>query len=128
MTHKGVRSAGRKYTRELRCVEYAPRRGNQHEARNDEDIAQDMKWTQMRIGLPAEQHLEKMPCIMREPVDVRVSGLQPAGKEVDRERKAVHLREQRDDEGTEGAKGAPVASGLRLEEGEGEHDEYRRID
>jgi hypothetical protein len=35
-----------------------------------------------QIGLPAQQHFKQVSGIVREPVDIRVSGLQPPGQEV----------------------------------------------
>src|SRR3546814_16453841 len=46
----------------------------------------------------------------------------------DRQGEAVHLGEERDEEGAEGTERAPVALGLRLEGAEGEEDEDRRVD
>src|SRR3546814_180128 len=87
-----------------------------------------MERPEMRVGLPAEQHLEQMPGIVREPVDFGIAALQPAREKVDRQGEAVHLGEERDEEGAEGTERAPVALGLRLEEAEGEEDEDRRVD
>lgn len=54
--------------------------------------------------------------------------LQPSRQEVQRKGKAVHLSEERDKEGTQGAERPPVAGSLRLEEGEGEEHKDHRID
>ncbi|MCY1301984.1 hypothetical protein D9M70_516220 [compost metagenome] len=82
----------------------------------------------MRVGPPAEQLLEKVSCIVREPVDAGIAALQPAGEQIDRQGKAVHFREQCDEESAECTERPPVTLCLRAEEGEGEDDEDRGID
>src|SRR6266511_3248929 len=87
-----------------------------------------MERAEMRVRTPAKQLFEQMSGIMREPVHARVAALQPAGEEIDGQREAIHLGEQCDEEGAERAERAPVAFRPRLEEAEGEKDEYGRVD
>lgn len=61
-------------------------------------------------------------------IPLTVPALKPARQEVDREREAVHFREERNQESAEGAKGPPVTACLRLEKAVGEQDEDGRID
>ena len=72
--------------------------------------------------------LKQMSGVMRQPIDTRIVALQPARQYIDSQRKAVHLSEQRNDEGAERAEGAPVPLCLRFEEGESEEDENGRVD
>ena len=44
-----------------------------------------------------------MAGVVRHQIEPRIACLQPPGEQVDRQREAVHLGEQRDDERTEGA-------------------------
>jgi hypothetical protein len=60
-----------------------------------------VKRAKVRVALPAEHHLEQMPGIVRKPIDVRVFALQPARQQVNRQRRAIHLGEQRHQEGAE---------------------------
>src|SRR3546814_20064207 len=82
----------------------------------------------MRVRLPAEQHLEEVPGVVRQPIDLRKAALQPARKEVDRPRKAVHLREQRHEKGAYRAEGAPIAGRAWTEDAEGEQTNDRGSD
>src|SRR5437762_261194 len=100
----------------LRVIERLPRGRQQDETAENRDDAQYMQDAEMRIAVQAEQRPPQMPGIVRERIDARIRARQPARKQVDRQREAVHLREQRDDEGRKGAKGTPVAAGLRLSE------------
>ena len=112
----------------LRVVKHAPRRRDDQESRDDEYVAQKMERPEVRIGLPTEQHLQQMPRVVGEPVDVRVAGLQPTRQEVDRQWKAVHLGEQRHEKCAERSERSPIARGQRLEERESEHDEDNGVD
>src|SRR6516164_2164585 len=69
-----------------------------------------------------------MSRIVRERVDARIGAANPSREEVDRKREAVHLGEQRDDEGRKGAERTPVAARLRLREAEGENDKHCGVD
>ena len=65
---------------------------------------------------------------MRQPIYIWIGGLQPTGKQIDRQWKAVHFGEERDEKRAKRAKAAPVTTCFRLEETEGEDDEDRRVD
>src|SRR6516162_1281011 len=69
-----------------------------------------------------------MPGLMRERIDPWISARDPARKQIDRQREPVHLGEQRNDEGREGAEGTPVAARLGLGKTEGENDEDGGVD
>lgn len=72
-----------------------------------------MEQPEIRIGFSAKRHFEQMPGVVREPVNIGKPALQPARQEVDGERKAVHLCEQRHQKCAERA---PVTAGARLKE------------
>jgi hypothetical protein len=55
-------------------------------------------------------------------------GLQPAGEEINGQRKTVHLDEEGDDEGGKSAERSPVEPGFRFDEAKGEKDKDGRID
>src|SRR3546814_1325083 len=93
-TDLGIGACSRGRVRLLGSVENAPRRSDKPEAAADEGEAQEMERPEMRVGLPAEQHLEQMPGIVREPVDFGIAALQPAREKVDRQGEAVHLGEE----------------------------------
>jgi len=82
----------------------------------------------VRIGFPAEDHLQQVARVVRKPIDGRIGTLQPAGEEVDRKRKSVHLGKQCDKKPAECAEGPPVPRRLRLEEAVREKDEDDRVD
>lgn len=71
-----------------------------------------MKRTPVRIGAPAELHFQQMTGIVGQPVHLRVIALQPAGKKINGQRKAVHLGKQRNKKRGKRAEAAPVAFGL----------------
>src|SRR6516165_7743971 len=77
----------------LGIEERAPGRGDQHETCADQHETQNMKWPKVRVRLPAKHHLEQVSGVVREPVDARIPGLQPAREEIDAQWKAVHLGE-----------------------------------
>ena len=79
----GVGTGGRQLSPPLRLVEHAPGVRDQHEAAADESKAQEMERPEVRVDLPAEQHLGEVAGIVGEPVDLRVPALQPPGEEVD---------------------------------------------
>ncbi len=60
-----------------------------------------------------------MAGVVREPVDIRKTALQPAGEEVDGQRKAVHFRKQCDQKRAERAERAPVPTRPRLKKAVG---------
>src|SRR4030066_1620003 len=87
-----------------------------------------MKWSEVRVGLPAEDQLQEMASIGGKPVDIRITALQPTRQEIERKRKAIHLGEKSNEKCAEGTERAPVAGGLRPEEAEGEDDENNGVD
>ena len=50
-----------------------------------------MEGAEVWIGLPPEQHFEKMAGVMGEPVHIGIARLEPAGEEIKRERESVDL-------------------------------------
>src|SRR3974390_319322 len=112
----------------LRVIEDLPRRGDQEEPSADECEAEEMERTEVRLRLPSEHHFRQVARIVCEPVDGRVSALQPTGEEEDRQRKSVHLRKQCDENPAERAKRAPMAGSPRLEKTVREKDEDRGVD
>src|SRR3546814_13967920 len=104
----------------LRFVEHLPRGRDQNEPTADEGEAQEVKRSKMRVRLPAEQHLEEVPGVVRQPIDLRKAALQPARKEVDRPRKAVHLPDQRHEKGAARDHGAATPGRVRRRSEEGE--------
>jgi hypothetical protein len=112
----------------LSLVEHPPGGGDQDEPAADQQEAEEMERPEMRIGTPAEHHLEQMARIVGEPIDVRVAALQPSRQQIDAERESVHLREQGHQEGAERPERAPIPLGARLEEAEGKEDEDDRIE
>src|SRR5262249_49392469 len=69
----------------------------------------------------------KLAGIMAQGIEARIACPEPPGEEVEREREAVHLGKERDDERRECAERPPVAPGARMGEAEGEDDEDRRV-
>ena len=82
----------------------------------------------MRVGTPAEPHLQQVTCIMAEPVDLWVVGAEPTAQHVQRKGKAIHFREQGHDECGEHPEPAPVPAGQRLVEAPRKEDEKCRVD
>src|SRR6516162_8218692 len=112
----------------LGIEEHAPGRGDQPETSADQHETQNMKRPKVQFPLPAEYHLEQMSGVVREPVDAGIPRLQPTREEIDAQRKAVHLREQRDQECAERAERAPGAACARLEKTVGEQAEDNGVD
>src|SRR5687768_2438425 len=104
-----VRTGSGEPVRALRLVEMLPRCGEQPESRADQHEAEEMKRPEMGIRFPAEHHLEQMPGVMRKEIDSGKLAAEPPGEQVDGQRIAVHLREQRHQKSRERAEGAPVA-------------------
>ena len=73
-------------------------------------------------------HMSAFRARLGQEVDAGEPCPQPAGQQVEGQRVAVHLGEQRHQESGEGAEGAPVAARPRLGEAEREEDEDQRID
>lgn len=65
---------------------------------------------------------------MREDIRLGKAALQPAGQQIDRQRKAVHLSEEGDEERRKRSERSPVPLRLGLEEAEGEENEDSGID
>src|SRR5882672_11326853 len=87
----------------LRLVKRLPAGRDQDEAGANEGKAQEVEGTEMWVGSPAEHLLQKVSGVMREPIDARKTAFQPTRQQIDRQRKAVHLGEQRDEESAKGA-------------------------
>jgi hypothetical protein len=87
-----------------------------------------MKGAEMRVDLPAEKHFENVSRVVGEEVDSRIAAAEPSRQKVDRERKTVHFREQRDEKRGKRAERAPVPPGPRRSEAECEDDEDNGID
>src|SRR5680860_1384325 len=79
-------------------VQMTPRGGDQPEAPGDDDIARQVEGRQMRVPLPADQVGPEMAGVMGE-VDPGDQARERPGQQVDRQRVAVHLGEEGDDEG-----------------------------
>jgi hypothetical protein len=82
-------------------MEHAPGGREENEAAGDQHIAEEVQGVQVRIALPAKQGLPEVAGIVREDVQARVSALEPAREDIERERESVHLREEGDQEGRE---------------------------
>lgn len=91
--HIGIGTCDRQLTLSLSLIQYLPCGRYQKKPSADEHEAEEMKRPKVRIRLPAEEHFQEMPRVVREPVNTRVLALEPPGQEIDRERKPVHLRE-----------------------------------
>src|SRR5262249_26232600 len=113
MPNVGIRSARRESPALLGVVEHAPGRRDQDEAASDEHKAQNMERSRMRVGLPAEHHLQKMAGVVREPVDIWIAALEPSRQEINGKWETIHFCEQRDEERAERAERAPVPSSPR---------------
>ena len=62
--HAGVRPARCELAAPLCLIEDAPGPGEQYESAGDQRVGGDVEGTEMRIGLPAEQHLQEVPGVM----------------------------------------------------------------
>ena len=69
MAHAGVGARGGESVRALRLVQHLPGRSQQPESGNDKHVARQMERPQVRIGLPAEQHLQEVSGIMGKEID-----------------------------------------------------------
>src|SRR3989337_4540440 len=107
----------------LSLIEHAPSSTNEHKTAANEYETEDMEGAKVRVRLPPKERLKEMSCVVRQPIHAGVTALEPAGEEIDSQRKAVHLREQCDEKRAEGYERAPVPLRLRLEEAVGEQDE-----
>lgn len=112
----------------LGLVEHMPGFGEQEESDDDEEIACEVNGIEVRTAFPSDEGLEQLAGVVGHEIKLRIPLPQPAGEEINRQRKAVHFDEERHDEGGEGAEGAPIAFALRLEKAEGEEDEQERIE
>ena len=88
-------TGGRQGVRLLGRVENLPGRGKEHEAAEDEQIADPVKWSQVRISPPTEDRLRKVSRVVSEPIHPWKLRRQPAREQINRQREAIHLREQR---------------------------------
>src|SRR5574338_1140052 len=114
MPQAGVGAAGGQMTGPLGLIQNLPRRGEQGEAADDENRAEEVEGPEVGIPAPAEEHLQEVAGIVGEPVRPRKAAGEPAGEEIDGQREAVHLGEQRHQKGRKGPERAPVAWALRL--------------
>lgn len=73
----------------------------------------------VRIAVPAEHGPPQMPGVVRQQVEPWIAPPQPAGEQVEGERKAVHFRKQRHQKGGKGPKRAPVAPAVWMGKAEG---------
>ena len=112
----------------LRRVENPPCGCNKDEAAADQHAAHQMERTPVWIHCPAEESRPKVARIMGQRVERGEAAAGPAGQQIKRQRKAIHLDKKSDDERRESAQRAPIARRLRLEEAEGEQDEHGRVD
>src|SRR5262249_30841243 len=87
----------------LRVIEHAPSGRDQYEPSTDQHVAQDMEQPEMWVALPAEDHFEQVPGIVRKPINFRKPALQQARQEVDGEGKTIHFGKQRDQKRAERA-------------------------
>jgi len=87
-----------------------------------------MQGIEMWIYFPAKQRIPKVSGIMRQKIHSGIAAHQPAGEEVNRQWKAVHLDKERDNKGRESAKGTPIPLRPGLGEAESEDNENQRVD
>ena len=123
MSHVGVGPGRGKGAGALSLVQHSPAGGDQPESGTDQDIAQQVEWIAVGISGPARKVRARYGPRRGAGGPARKAIAQPARQQVERQRETVHLHEQRDDEGREGTKRAPVAGRRRLEEAQGEQDE-----
>ena len=83
-------------------VQDIPRAGQQIEAEAQEDITGDVQHPKMRVACLSEQRRPQVAGVMGQQIEFGELGLEPARHQVDGEREAVHLHEQRDDERRKG--------------------------
>ncbi len=77
-------------------VQHVPGRGQEHKSASEHGVAQQVDRAEMRVALPSEQCSQEVSGIVRKDIEAGVPRLEPAGDEIDGERKAVHLGEERD--------------------------------
>src|SRR5262249_42795353 len=128
MPNMGIRSARRESPVLLGFVEHAPGRRDQDEAAPDENKAENVEGSRMRVRLPAEHHLQKMARVVREPVDIWIAALEPSREEINGKWEPIHFCEQGDEKCAECAERTPIAASSRFEERVCEQDEDDRID
>ena len=112
----------------LSFVKYFLRGRQKNKSTENEDIAQNMQRIEVRIYFPAEQRVPQVSCIMRKWIEPTMTSNQPAGDEIDRQRKAVHFDKESDNKRRKGAERAPIALRFRFRETERKNDKDRRID
>lgn len=86
----------------LGVIKDVPRVGQQQEAPGEEDVAGDVENSEVWVSFLAQQRRLQVPRVVRQDVHPRIAGLQPPGEQVDGQREAIHLDEQRHDKGGEG--------------------------
>ena len=77
MAHIGVRSPRRQRMRALRLVKNFPRRREQDEAAEDENVAEQMERIEMRVALPSKDRVPQMAGVMRERIEAWITSYQP---------------------------------------------------
>jgi hypothetical protein len=82
-------------------IEHAPGSRQENEPPGNQRVAEEVQGVQMRIAPPAEQRFPEVARVMREDVEAGVPPLEPTRQEIEREREAVHLREEGDQKGRE---------------------------
>jgi hypothetical protein len=109
-------------------MEDPPRPGQQDEAAADQQATQQVQRVQVGVALPAEKRGPQVPDVVGQEIESRDAPAQPSPQQVDRQRHAVHLGEEGDDEPGEGAERPPVTAGTRPREAECEDDEDQGVD
>jgi len=77
MAHVGVRTPRRQRMRALRLVKNFPRRREQDEAAEDENVAEQMERIEMRVAPPAKDRVPQMAGVMRERIEAWITSYQP---------------------------------------------------
>src|SRR5437868_2921437 len=98
-----VRASGGKLVRLLGDVKYFPSRREQRKSSKNENVAENVKNVEVRIALETEQRVPQMPRIVRKETDAGITISKPAGKQVDRQGEAIHLRKKSNDKRRKGA-------------------------
>ena len=87
-----------------------------------------MKRVEVGIALPAEQRVPEVAGLGGEEVELRIAPSQQAREQVEREREAIQLREERHHERGERSERAPVRPAAGPHETEGKENEDGGVD
>src|SRR5574342_499121 len=87
-----------------------------------------MERIEMRISLPPKERVPQMASVMGKGIKTRITSDQPTRDQINRQRKAVHLDKERNNECGERPERAPVPAGPGPGEAECENNEDQRID